>query len=86
MTMPSDAERNQPIEPVATAMQSVVLKVVLDTSQQRQLTEDELVAHINDRRLTMDALAALQEVGLIQRRGEIIHATPAAVRFYQLVI
>ena len=46
----------------------------------------ELVRVIGDERATLDALSALEEVGPVYRRAEIIVASRAAVRFDQLAV
>jgi hypothetical protein len=45
----------------------------------------DVVAETADPITALDALAALGEVGLVKRRGRYVTATPAALRFHQLI-
>ena len=72
--------------PGRTRMEREILLLVLRSSDDKLWWSLEEIMHeVSDPVTALDATAALCTVGLLQRRGEYIILTRAAVRFAQLL-
>jgi hypothetical protein len=77
-----DQSNETPAEQDHRTEQTVLVMLLGDG--QRIWSLDELVSEIGRRMETVDALAALQAAGLVQRCNEFVFATRAALRFDEI--
>jgi len=79
-----DAEPTAPRELEAEVVEAGILDRLTDADDQRPWSVAELIRDIGQRIATEDALTNLHGLGLINRAGELVFPTRAALRFEQL--
>jgi hypothetical protein len=64
--------------------QRFILRLLLHAREDKFWPLEGLVHHAGDPIIALDALTALSDAGLIQRRGEYVFPTRAATHYYRL--
>jgi hypothetical protein len=71
--------------PGRTRMEREILLLMLGSDDKLWWTAEEIIHESSNPITALDSIAALCEVGLLQRRGEYLLITRAALRFSQLL-